>query len=561
VLQDDAADGQEVLGAATYLVVDGVTYDATAELPDGSDVDKLSRTSNSSGEIVLNISTEGLDGAGAADVDTNSVKVTATVETLADVSLDVDVKDASYTLFGANAQGVLETTEGGTTTFSFHVKDQFGGVPANDYDLRAQWNSSAARDTDATAASNTFAALVNGYATISITDNGEGTGSNLYDVTVDERQAGGGYVANSNLVGAEQVTASIVAATQVAGAIDMDDPANADLAVDGDDATLFKKGADTPIAAIEDFEAFDSRSGLGSEPTVVANSDVILKGTLKTTATLNAAATEITGRNVTLSGAGVWFKATVDGATIWAANSITVATDANGEFDVLGHSNTSGTNTVTITSGSAVSTVEFPVAAAADTAGATLTIDASDYVDAASTVIAKALLVDKFGNPVDVDANAANNEGDFELTYEGPGLAVTASADATDADGMAQVAYFLGSNDTGTITITAKYDANGDEDYADTGDLVVTKTITIGEAPAAADTKVNAGSFKGYVAIYAKGHEGKRLSAKVGKDWVVVPALASNFVRVVEYTGAGYTIAVRIYIDRVLVDTITVVTK
>ena len=54
---------------------------------------------------------------------------------------------------------------------------------------------------------------------------------------------------------------------------------------------------------------------------------------------------------------------------------------------------------------------------------------------------------------------------------------------------------------------------------------------------------------------------GKRLSAKVGNDWVVVPALASNFVRVVEYTGAGYTIAVRIYIDRVLVDTITVTTK
>ena len=51
------------------------------------------------------------------------------------------------------------------------------------------------------------------------------------------------------------------------------------------------------------------------------------------------------------------------------------------------------------------------------------------------------------------------------------------------------------------------------------------------------------------------------MSAKVGNDWVVVPVLASNFVRVVEFTGAGYTIAVRIYIDRVLVDTITVTTK
>ena len=75
------------------------------------------------------------------------------------------------------------------------------------------------------------------------------------------------------------------------------------------------------------------------------------------------------------------------------------------------------------------------------------------------------------------------------------------------------------------------------------------------------DQKVNAGSFKGYVALYAKGYAGQRMSAKVGKDWVVVPALASNFVRVVEFTGAGVDVAVRIYIDRVLVDTINLTTK
>ena len=76
-----------------------------------------------------------------------------------------------------------------------------------------------------------------------------------------------------------------------------------------------------------------------------------------------------------------------------------------------------------------------------------------------------------------------------------------------------------------------------------------------------ADIKVNAGSFKGYVAVYAKGYAGQRMSAKVGNDWVVVPVLASNFERVTDFTGAGYTVAVRIYIDRVLIDTITVTTK
>ncbi|MDG2497429.1 MAG: hypothetical protein P8M68_04520 [Aquiluna sp.] len=76
--------------------------------------------------------------------------------------------------------------------------------------------------------------------------------------------------------------------------------------------------------------------------------------------------------------------------------------------------------------------------------------------------------------------------------------------------------------------------------------------------------KVNAGSFKGYVAVYAKGYEGHRLSAKVGKDWVIVPSIpaaTNDLYRHVEFTGAGVDVAVRIYIDRVLVDTINLTTN
>ena len=73
--------------------------------------------------------------------------------------------------------------------------------------------------------------------------------------------------------------------------------------------------------------------------------------------------------------------------------------------------------------------------------------------------------------------------------------------------------------------------------------------------------KLNAGSFKGYVALYAKGYKGDRFSAKVGKDWVIRPALEQDFVRIVEYTGPGYTINVRMYINSILEETITVTTK
>jgi uncharacterized repeat protein (TIGR02543 family) len=75
------------------------------------------------------------------------------------------------------------------------------------------------------------------------------------------------------------------------------------------------------------------------------------------------------------------------------------------------------------------------------------------------------------------------------------------------------------------------------------------------------ESKLNAGSFKGFVALYAKGYEGFRLSAKIGRDWVIVPALGGQYVRVLERVGAGYRILVRIYIERKLLKTVSLRTR
>jgi hypothetical protein len=290
----------------------------------------------------------------------------------------------------------------------------------------------------------------------------------------------------------------------------------------------------------------DTRIG-ESAPSVTASTNVVITGSAKDS-NLDGVAT-----SVTLSGEGLLFEA--DG--VWSVGSITVQTTSAGAYTVDVRSNFAGKKVVTITSGSASTTEELWFADAADDAGKTLTLNVPSNVTPGTTLKITGSLVDAFGNPVTADGTGE----DFVLTYSGPGY-YGAAPTAVSADGTFTWNILLGSADSGTATITAAYDLNEDGDYTDTGDLVVTKTVTIGSAAAAAaDTKVNAGSFKGYVAIYAKGHMGKRLSAKVGNDWVVVPALASNFVRVVEYTGAGYTISVRIYIDRVLVDTIVVTTK
>jgi hypothetical protein len=89
--------------------------------------------------------------------------------------------------------------------------------------------------------------------------------------------------------------------------------------------------------------------------------------------------------------------------------------------------------------------------------------------------------------------------------------------------------------------------------------------------PENAETSVDspiltAGSFKGYVAIYTKGYEGQRLSAKVAGKWLVVEELKESwktfdYSRTVRFTGAGYAITVDLYIDREFVKSVELVTK
>lgn len=102
-----------------------------------------------------------------------------------------------------------------------------------------------------------------------------------------------------------------------------------------------------------------------------------------------------------------------------------------------------------------------------------------------------------------------------------------------------------------------------------TGGAIVTHqgALTVIDAPVETEaslSKVNAGSFKGFVAIYALNQEGKRLSGKVGNDWVIVesiPKSVNNLYRHVEFTGVGYEVQVRIFIDRKLEAKMLLLTK
>jgi hypothetical protein len=81
-----------------------------------------------------------------------------------------------------------------------------------------------------------------------------------------------------------------------------------------------------------------------------------------------------------------------------------------------------------------------------------------------------------------------------------------------------------------------------------------------------AGPKLTVGSFKGYVAVYTKGYEGAKLSAKIAGKWLVVEELKEswktfNYSRTVRFTGAGYSIKVHLYINGEFVRTEDLTTK
>jgi len=71
-----------------------------------------------------------------------------------------------------------------------------------------------------------------------------------------------------------------------------------------------------------------------------------------------------------------------------------------------------------------------------------------------------------------------------------------------------------------------------------------------------AEQKVTIGTFNGYIAIYTKGYEGRKLTAKVAGRWLKVDPITlspgKSYSLTKRNTGAGYQINVEVYIDGVL---------
>jgi len=475
------------------------------------------------------------------------VTVTAEGQSGAAVSVDLIWNDVTYKLYDlqqANTAYAADRTvnAGGSYVFELALIDQWKAAPAEGaYRLKV--------DNAGNTVSSSYHALSNGRYNLTVTDGKIGAGVLIdTDIMVQKLNTDGTTYADQTAIsyvdaGLGDIAINVVASTHV-------DKVTLDI----DDSTIYGNAtADLSDAqAAKAVVAQDRRTSIATQPTYT--NSVVVAGRVA-----NATSTVVRpGAMVTVSGASniLFSEGGLD-----SFGSISVIADSAGEFSVELFSNTAQIDSVvTVTSNGASSTVKVTFTASAATAGTALAVTAPASVASGSTFTVTATLTDVYGNPVQVtDVN------DILVSYTGPGIVFGTLPTVTNAKGQLSFAVLLGTNDKGTAAITVSYDQSSDGDFTGvlTGDidLVSTVSVVVGAA-AASDTKVNVGSFKGFVALYAKGYEGQKMSAIVAGKWIVVESLASDFERVVRFTGAGYTITTKIYIDGEQIgDAFTTVTK
>jgi len=516
--------------SAGTVVVNGTTVTSSGSIDTVTDASgnvtiNVTNSSAVAGETVgLTVTSQGSSEASTLTWESTSFSLT-------------DVKDVSTTA------SLIRTMEAdGTLSFDLQVKDQFNIALAAE--ARVQVVLAGTRWT-----STSYQALNGGVATVTVTDSAIAADADASVTFTVQQKNSSGIWGDAN-----GVTPRVTMANGT-GEFNGED-IEVDIQGTNADAILFDadsvSGADlSALVATKAIAASDTRLGQAAVAFSTAVDDSVnVSGTVVDS--ISESGDLYDGAQVTLSGpSNMLFRS----GAVSGLGSITIYAAASGAFDVEVYSNTAQKDTViTATYGSVSKTVKVTFVATDATSGAGLTLIAPMYVTPASTFTVKGQLNDAYGNGIDTAAAS------MLATYTGPGLTVGTLPTQTDANGSLSYSVLLGANDTGSIIVVISYDQNGDGDFTDATDLSVTKTITIGEAPS--DTKVNVGTFKGYVALYAKGYEGQKMSALVAGKWIVVESLASDFERIVRFTGAGYTITTKIFIDRVQVgDAFTTVTK
>jgi hypothetical protein len=175
-------------------------------------------------------------------------------------------------------------------------------------------------------------------------------------------------------------------------------------------------------------------------------------------------------------------------------------------------------------------------------------------MESGRAAIVTGTLTDLNGNPVDTTQGDAT----VAISVAGTGATFVGSmATETDANGRFQVALISGTNQTGTITITAVYSPVTNAAAA----LKVTKVHTVSVVtPSAPEVNAVIGSFLGRWAVRVENAKGAVVSVKVGGNWFKYTSLNDNYL-FSRKSRVGATIAVSVWVNGELQNSQTITVR
>ena len=426
------------------LTVNGTSVDAA---------DTVAATTDANGQVTVAITATDAD-------DTEAIKITGVAEGISGTGTFVDIAfaDATNTLYDLNGNDTASTVRyipaGASYTFNFSVRDQWSQLLTGDYRLKVAASGNTVSET--------YPSISTGSASVTITDTQISTAGDIAVVVTPQKlQTDGTW----------KTTGAPTAITY----------------------TLKTGAAGNGAVTIGSVSAVDlSQTALAAGDTRTTQSDVTTStsGAITLTGSVTDASTgEIRpGAEVSVSGgSNILF---YDGVRASYGSLTTHATTA-GAYTVYALSSTAQVDSVvTVSALGGSKTVKVTFNAAEDNTGAAITVDAPDAVLPGTTVTFTISVVDKFGNPVTTDssltAGSVFNDGTtsattpgLTVTYTGPGLRIGDLPTKTDANGQAKVTVLLGSNDSGSASLTAQYDGDTNS-TTNTNVYAVTKSVTIG---------------------------------------------------------------------------------
>ena len=450
------------------VTLNGSAYDGTSKAVTG--------VTNAAGQFTISVVAATTEATDALVFDTR-------VQSANVADLTVEWAAAAFDLVnlagdtGASADVDRTIAVGGSVALAYAVVDQWGIAPTDAYQVTITRAVAAARTTAATFGYQ--AAVAAGKANITVVDNGAGAGSDTISAKLYPVLAGGALGTAVGTTRTFVLTYSSVAAditpTAVSATVNNDGV--------GTTSALVKPVAIEALALASLDTRVEKNVTVPAYATYNAYADAAAATAATIAAKVSGNVTSVTGAGivgvpVTISAAGLLFKYASNTGAVYAKNSITVISGAAGAYEVAIIGQTSGKQTITVTSGAATKTASITFATASVSAVA---LSAPTLTQAGRAVDAVATVTDKFGNVV------AGAYVKFTATGVGAINGSSSAVVATDATGKASVKLVIGAGETGDAVVTATSVTDSTGATATTDIAVKATTVTAGVTDAQID--------------------------------------------------------------------------